>query len=434
MPIIPEEALGIQRKTAAITGIGTTGCRLQWLMIDFLASTGRLQELLATLALAKDAGELGRLQRAIESRFKRSRRNETRPEHLEQQLSGLGREFLKDVSQSMQQLPSFAKDVSTAAAWFTRVVNTAGGVEAYFKILSSGGHIVPQLLLQESLAATLHRPPLVIAVTVRPHQTDTAAHQIFTEHMAVLLNHDLLHADLLVHWSNNQTNQHRSREEVDRLAVAAMLAPIGAKPRSSTTWLLPAEAYNALKGGRLVGIWAVKLDFKVYTRGRWPFQKQAKDLPVITNQALAALDAVMTDQRTSLTGLPAARTGQSILAVIGNIGHQAFSVVEWETQRLAPCYFVQAPLKHIYLARLANIDALAVKQELGITPGDTTSSVHVNGKSAVAWAFHTLRNRMNGRESKNGKDSGTPEKQPHTSTGSNHAGRARRLRRARGHR
>jgi hypothetical protein len=81
---------------------------------------------------------------------------------------------------------------------------------------------------------------------------------------------------------------------------------------------------------------------------------------VITNQALAALDAVMTDQRTSLTGLPAARTGQSILAVIGNIGHKAFSVVELETQRVAPCYFVQAPLKHIYLARLANIDALAV--------------------------------------------------------------------------
>jgi hypothetical protein len=310
------------------------------------------------------------------------------------------------------------------------VVNTAGGVEAYFKILSSGGHIVPQLLLQESLAATLHRPPLVIAVTVRPHQTDTAAHQIFTEHMRVLLHHDLLHADLLIHWSNNQTNQHRSREE---LAVAAMLAPIGAKPRSSTTWLPPTEAYNALKRSRLVGIWAVKLDFKVYTRGRWPFQKQAKDLPVITNQALEALDAVMTDQRTSLTGLPAARTGQSILAVIGNIGHKAFSVVEWETQRLAPCYFVQAPLKHIYLARLANIDALAVRQELGITAGDTTSSVPAPGKSDVAWAFHTLRNRMNGVEGRNGKDSGTPERQPHTGTGSNHAGHARRLRRARGH-
>jgi hypothetical protein len=267
MPIIPEEALGIQRKTAAITGIGTTGCRLTWLMVDFLTSTGRLQELLATLALAKDAGELGRLKQAIDSRFKRYRRAAMRPEHLEQQLSGLGREFLKDISLAMKQLPGFAKDVSTAAEWFTRVVNTAGGVEAYFKILSSGGHIVPQLLLQESLAATLHRPPLVIAVTVRPHQTDTAAHQIFTEHMAVLLNHDLLQADLLVSWSNNQTSQHRSREDVDRLAIAAMLAPIGAKPRSSATWLPPAEAYTALKKDRLVGIWAERSLTSRYTRG-----------------------------------------------------------------------------------------------------------------------------------------------------------------------
>jgi hypothetical protein len=431
MAIIPEEALGIPRKRAAITGVGTTGCRLEWLMVDFLASTGRLSELLATLALAKDGGDLERLHRAIETRLRRSHQKGLRPEHLEQYLSGLGREFLKDVGMSMEQLSSFAKDVYTAASWFSRVVNTAGGVEAYFKLLSNGGHIVPQLLLQESLAATMHRPPLVIAVMVRPHQTDTAAHAIFSEHLSVLLNQNLLHADLLVSWSNNQTSQYRSREELDRLAVAAMLAPIGARPRSSTTWLPAAEAYNALKRGRLVGIWAEKLDFKVHTRGRWPFRRNAKDRSVITTQALEALDAVMTNQRTSLTGLPAARAGQTILAVIGNIGKETFSVVELETQRFAPCYLVQAPFKHIYLARLANIDAVALRQELGIGAGHAASSPAANGKADIAWTLRTLTNRINGMEGRNGKERFSPERHPHTATGSNHAGRARRLRRIR---
>jgi hypothetical protein len=259
MPIIPEVPLLEDRKTLAITGVGSAPCRDIERMVSFLSYTGGFDQLLATVALSKNSVELRSLREALETHYHRYRRfskNGVGPEfvHLEQRLSGPGKEFLKRVDLAINHLPFYTRDVKAAVEWLGQVLDESGGVEILFQLLSSGGHLVAQLLFHYLLANSINRPPLVVSSVIRPQRTDLAAHLIFTELMRMLLENRLAGADVLILRDNQSASLTRSLDEQDRISDAAMMAPFAA--RWSKTWLPAVEAYDALaKNGGLVGIW-----------------------------------------------------------------------------------------------------------------------------------------------------------------------------------
>jgi hypothetical protein len=129
-------------------------------LASFLSYTGGFAHLLATLALSKNPGELRSLKEALEAhcqRYRRSSKKGLGPEfvHLEQRLAGPGREFLKRVDLAIRHLPFYKRDVEAAVEWFRQVLDEAGGVEILLQCLSSGGHLVAQMLFHYLLARSI---------------------------------------------------------------------------------------------------------------------------------------------------------------------------------------------------------------------------------------------------------------------------------------
>ena len=399
MQMIPEAPLLTDRKTLAITGAGSSCCSDITRVTDFLSRTGGFGQLLATLALAKNPTEVWKVREAVENHCQDYRKNfedGSGPEfvHLEQRLGGPGKEFLKRVDLPIRQLPFYGRDVKSAAEWFLQALMGSGGVEILLQLLSSGGHIVPQKLLEHLVAASLNRPPLVASSLIRPHRVDAAANLIFVEQIRLLLKHRLAGADVLVLRDNNQATQSRPLGEQDRIAVAAMLAPFSA--RKSKTFLPAVEAYDALarKGG-LVGIWGDKVEFKVLQVGPFWRKQRVKDQFIVVEQTLQAMYSLMEESRTSLTGIPADTGGQSIFAVIGNLTRTGFEVVEGEMERHGPVLFVPAPFLRIYVTRLANIDRYELADELGLAVGLPGPSPAMQNAYGLEWAFEEIAERFN---------------------------------------
>jgi hypothetical protein len=401
MPIIPEVPLLEDRKTLAITGAGSAACRDIERMTSFLSFAGGFDQLLATIALSKNPAELRALKEAIEGHYRRYRsRFPTKglgPEfvHLERRLTGPGKEFLKRVDLAVKHLPFYTRDVEAAVEWFSQILDEAGGVEILFQLLSSGGHIVAQMLFHYLLAQRINRPPLVVSSVIRPHRTDLAAHLIFTELMRMLL--DEQGVDVLILRDNQSASLTRPVDEQDRIAGAAMMAPFSAswsKTRSPAV-----EIYDAFaKKGGLVGIWGKKLTFKVLQVGSYFRKRTVKDRDLTVEQALGAVQALLHEPQvgsqtpaTSFTGFPAASDGQSVFAVIGNITRPTFEVVEQEVQQHGPCLFVPADFSNIYITRMANIDHRAVAQDLNIP--EPAKSVSQNGHHDLEWALDVLAKR-----------------------------------------
>jgi hypothetical protein len=401
MPIIPEVPLLEDRKTLAITGAGCAACRDIERLASFLSYTGGFAHLLATLALSKNPGELRSLKEALEAhcqRYRRSSKKGLGPEfvHLEQRLAGPGREFLKRVDLAIRHLPFYKRDVEAAVEWFRQVLDEAGGVEILLQCLSSGGHLVAQMLFHYLLARSVNRPPLVVSSVIRPHRTDLAAHLVFTELMRMLLAEQGV--DVLILRDNQSASLTRSLDEQDRIAVATTMAPFSA--RRSKTWLPAVEVYDALaRNGGLVGIWGKKLTFTVRQVGSFYRKQQVKDRDLTVEQALGAMQALLHEPQpgsqtpaTSFTGIPAARDGQSIFAVIGNITRPTFEIVEGEVQQHGPCLFVpSAAFSNIYITRLANIDHMVVAHDLNISI-PPLKSVSQNGHN-LDWALEELARR-----------------------------------------
>lgn len=403
MPIIPEVALLEDRKTLTIMGAGSAPCRDIERMASFLSYAGGFDQLLATLALAKNPTELRVLREAIERHYQRYRSRFPRkglgPEfvHLERRLSGRGQEFLKRVDLAIERLPIYTPDVKAAVEWLRQVLDEAGGVEILLQSLSSGGHLVAQLLFHYLLAQSINRPPLVVSSLIRPHRTDLAAHLIFTELMRMLLDYDLAGADVLILRDNQSASLTRSVDEQDRITAAAMMAPFSA--RRSKTWLPSVEVYDALaKKGGVVGVWGKKLTFKVREVGSFPRKRKVKDKDLTVEQAFEGVQALLHEPQvgsqspsTSFTGIPAAKDGQSIFAVIGNITRETFEIVEQEAEQYGPCLFVPAEFNNIYLTRMANIDPIALAHDLNISVS-RPSSPSRNGHN-LDWALEELAKR-----------------------------------------
>jgi hypothetical protein len=126
--------------------------------------------------------------------------------------------------------------------------------------------------------------------------------------------------------------------------------------------------------------------------------KKSANRDLTVEQALGAVQALLHEPQvgsqtptTSFTGLPAARDGHSVFAVIGNITGETFEIVEQEVQQHGQCLFVPADFSNIYITRMANIDHTAVAQDLNIPA--PAKSVSPNGHNDLEWALEVLAKR-----------------------------------------
>ena len=368
MRVTPERQLLVERKQLAVAAAGTSGCNDIARITDFLSRTGGFRDLLCTAAIAKNPTEINRLGQDTARHYSEFRRRFgdkglVSYRHHGQRLGGPGKEFMKRVDLAMRLLPFYARDVRAASRWLSRAL--AGQAELLLQVLSSGGHVVAQKLFENSVAASITRPPLVVNSVIRPLRTDLAAEVIFKEQMRLMFENRLAGADLLIVRDNERAGLARPRELQDKIATAAMMSPFSA--RKTETWMPAVEVYDALKRPTgFVGIWGVRLDFQVYKVRRGFFRQAVKDEFQIVDQCLEGIQSVVEDDRTSFTGLPAAEGGQSIFSIVGNVTRRTFETVEDEVRGQGPCLFVPAPMAHIYVTRLANVDDGVLAADLGV--------------------------------------------------------------------
>lgn len=397
MKILRETELLVEKKTAGIIASGNASCRDARRMHQYLARSGSATELLFVGAQHKDPAELSALQREFQDHDKQlppTRKNQIRRKfvHREEHLGGRGREFRKRPDIAIQELAQYSRNVRALAEWVAEVMDTSGGVELLFQLLSSGGHIVAQKLLELELAARMTSRPFVVDSIIRPPRSDAAAELIYVEQMRFLLQNALSGADLLVMRDSDRARTDRDLQNHDRMATGALMAPLSA--RRTKTRVPAVEAYEALaRKGAVVGIWAVPVRFETFNVGSLLWARQVKDRTTVVDQLLQAIEALIEDERTSLSGIPAARDAENIFAVAGNIGRQTFEIVEAEAQRHGPVLFVPAPFRRIYVSRMANIDVEALAADLGISTTGQVQLAASNGHN-VEWAFGELSHRF----------------------------------------
>ncbi|MDP6493847.1 MAG: hypothetical protein QGI09_00165, partial [Dehalococcoidia bacterium] len=114
--MIPERPVQEIKKSLAISGVGSAGCRDVARSLSFLHGTGGIKELLASVALAKNFVELRKVTEVASNLQQGRLKNLGRGPaaeflHREQRLGGPGQEFLKRVDLAASLLPFFARDV-----------------------------------------------------------------------------------------------------------------------------------------------------------------------------------------------------------------------------------------------------------------------------------------------------------------------------------
>lgn len=398
MRMIPERPVQKEKKSLAISGVGSAGCRDVARSLSFLHSTGGIKELLASVALDKNFGELRKLTEVASNLRQRRLKNLRKGPaaeflHREQRLGGPGQEFLKRIDLAVNLLPFFARDVQAAVDWFKKAMEGMGGIEVLINFLSSGGHVLAQKLFEQSLQAAMRPPPVVVGSLIRPHRTDAAAHIIFVEEARLLLQNGMVGTDVLVLRDNQTGRPGRQLEDQDRIAIAAMMAPFSA--RRSKTRIPPVEVYDALaRGGGLAGIWGEKVTFRTHKSGRLPFRSKVKDEYAVVSQVLEAFQGLLDSPSSSLSNVPSAPDSQSIFSIIGNITRPTFEMVEEEIEQYGPCLFIPAPFNHIYVTRLANLDRGVLAKDPGFPDILEESTPATPLGQDLEWAFDQVKRRV----------------------------------------